>query len=174
MESLAPVPDLQSWMVDRAVMTDLIQQHLQRAKDQMKKQADKGRSERSFAVGNMVYHKLHPYVQSSLVRRSRNKLYFYFFGPFKAIEKLGSVAYKLELPPGVAIHPVFHVSTLKLSPGSQWVSAALPTDLLPFQVPVRVLHRRRSSGDWPMEQGLVQWSQLPPELATWEPLTALR
>jgi hypothetical protein len=25
-----------------------------------------------------------------------------------------------------------------------------------------------------MEQGLVQWSQLPPELATWEPLTALR
>jgi hypothetical protein len=83
-------------------------------------------------VGNIVYLKLQPYVQSSLVRRSSNKLCFRFFGPLKIIEKLGSVAYKLELPPGVAIHPVFHVSQLKLSPGSQQVSAALPTDLLPF------------------------------------------
>ena len=64
----------------------------------MKCQADKGRSERVFSAGDKVFLKLQPYVQSSLVRRANNKLSFRFFGPLKIIEKLGSVAYRLELP----------------------------------------------------------------------------
>lgn len=37
-----------------------------------------------------------------------------------------------------------------------------------------MLQRRWSMGERPTEQGLIQWSQMPPELATWEPLTSLR
>ena len=85
----------------------------------MKRQADKGRSERVFSMGDMVFLKLQPYVQSSLVCRANNKLSFRFLGPFKILEKLGSVAYRLELPPPSSIHLVFHVSQLKLSPGDQ-------------------------------------------------------
>jgi len=174
LDVVAPVPDLQFWLSGRALMQDLIRQHLLRAQERMKHQADKGRSEREFSVGDKVFLKLQPYAQSLLMRHANNKLSFRFFGPFQIIEKLGSVAYKLQLPSFSSIHPVFHVSQLKLSPGNQQVSPTLPSDLQAFQVPVRVLQRLWSAGDRAGEQGLIQWSHSSPELATWEPLDALR
>jgi hypothetical protein len=62
--------DLSTWLQERQVMKGLIKQHLSRAQDRMKQQADKGRSERQFQVGDMVYLKLQPYVQSSLAPRA--------------------------------------------------------------------------------------------------------
>ena len=109
-ELVAPIPDLQSWLAGRAHMQELIHQHLLCAQDRMKHRIDKGRSERVFSVGDKVFLKLQPYVQSSLMRRANHKLSFRFFGPYKILEKLGLVAYKLELPPSSSIHPVFHVS----------------------------------------------------------------
>jgi len=50
-------------------MNDLVCQHLIRAKDRMKKQSDKNRSERVFQVGDWVFLKVQPYVQSSLAAR---------------------------------------------------------------------------------------------------------
>jgi hypothetical protein len=89
-------------------MNNLIQQQLARAQQRMKVQADKNRTERSFAVGDLVYLKLQPYIQSSLAPRSNQKLAYRFFGPFLA--KVGKVAYKLLLPDHSKIHLVFHVS----------------------------------------------------------------
>ncbi|KAD7478335.1 hypothetical protein E3N88_01471 [Mikania micrantha] len=44
----------------------------------------------------------------------RGKLSPRFVGPFKILERIGSVAYRLELPPELGnIHDVFHVSNLK-------------------------------------------------------------
>jgi transposase InsO family protein len=48
----APVPDLQKWLEERELMHSLIRQHLQRAEDRMRRQANKHRSERSFSVGD--------------------------------------------------------------------------------------------------------------------------
>jgi hypothetical protein len=67
--------DLAAWLADRSVMLDLIKQHLSKAQSRMKKQADKRRSEGSFE-----YVKLQPYIQSSLSRRSCQKLSFNYFG----------------------------------------------------------------------------------------------
>jgi hypothetical protein len=44
--------------------------------------------------------------------RSR-KLMPRWVGPFKVLQKVGNLAYRLEMNPGWRIHPVFHVSLLE-------------------------------------------------------------
>jgi len=99
---------------------------------------------------------------------------FKFFGPFRVLERIGSVAYRLELPPPASIHPVFHVSQLKKAVGDQAVSPVLPDSSAYYQVPERVLQRRLSPSDRPVLQGLIKWSGLPSSLATWENMADLR
>lgn len=154
---------------------DLLKQHLSRAQLRMKTQADKHRTERVFQVGDMVYLKLQRYVQNSVQHRS-NKLSFKFFGPFEILEKIGSVAYKLNLPPSSAIHPVFHVSQLKQAPGKDKpVCADLPTTDNMFQILVKILQRRMlTRGTTVVHQALIQWSHQPESLATWEDVLALK
>ena len=89
------VTDLATWLSDRALMTDVIRQHLNRAKQCMKKQADEHRSERQFQIGDLVFVKIQSYVQSSLAQRSNQKLAFKFFGPYRVLARVGSVAYRL-------------------------------------------------------------------------------
>ena len=115
--SVCAVPELSVWLLEREVVQNFIRQHLLRA--------DKGRSERSFQVGDQVYLKMQPHVQTSLAPRANQKLAFKYFGPYRILERIGAVAYKLALPATVAIHPVFHVSQLKEVVGDHIVSASL-------------------------------------------------
>lgn len=142
----------------------------------MQRQADKNRSERSFAIGDWVYMKLQPYVQSSVSLRAHHKLSFKYFGPYKVTARVGKVAYRLDLPVSSKIHPVVHVSQLKLAAGYKGPApATLPLDLPEFSVPVQILQTRGlTKGNRLVQQGLVQWSGLPSDLATWEDLEALR
>lgn len=155
-----PVTDLNIWLTERQEMTDLIRLHLLRARDRMKLQADKGRSERSFALGDAVYIKLQPYVQSSVARRACHKLSFRYFGPFTITKRIGQVAYRVALPETSTIHPVFHVSLLRkaLKPDVQ-VSLDLPDDTNQFMTPVQVLDRRhKTKANRVVDQVLVRWS----------------
>jgi hypothetical protein len=167
-----PIPTLFEWLSERTIMQDVIRQHLLRAQQRMKRQSDKSRSEHQFAVGDWVFLKLQPYVQSSVSHRSSQKLAFRFFGPYIVIERIGSVAYHLALPEIAAIHPVFHVSQLKTSHGSEPIPTSLPNSVV--QVPKQVLQHRWTSGDHPIEQGLIRWSHMPASLATWENLEQLK
>jgi hypothetical protein len=121
----------------------------------MKRQADKNKSERVFVVGDWVYLKLQPYVQSSLAPRSNHKLAFKSFGPYRIVARVGSVAYKLDLRESSSVHPVVHVSQLKKSVGEHPISSSLPTNSIEFQIPEAILQRRLSGGDKPVEQALI-------------------
>jgi hypothetical protein len=141
----------------------------------MKHQADKKHSERSFVVGDKVYLKLQPYVQASLALRANRKLAFKFFGPYVITEKIGAVAYKLALPPGAAIHPVFHVSLLKKAvPATEQVVEAIPDANVAFQIPEQVLQYHTAPGSSSQTEVLIKWSGMPSSLATWEKLDYLK
>jgi hypothetical protein len=170
-DSVVSSPDLDQWLQDRESMTTLINQHLSRSRDRMKRQADKNRSERSFQVGVEVFVKLQPYVQSSLAPRSNQKLAYKFFGPFRVLSRVGTMAYKLDLPTSSSIHLVFHVSRLKqAAPSDRQVTLEIPTDITQLCYPEQVLRRRRllSHGTRPRYQVLVKWSGLPVSMAMWE------
>lgn len=108
--------------------------------------------------------------------RANQKLAFKYYGPFQVIARVGSAAYKLELPPSSAIHPIFHVSQLKKAVlPATLVSPTLPNDIELPRIPVAILQRRTlSAGIGAVEQGLVQWSDWPIEMATWETMETLQ
>ena len=85
--------DVQLWLEQRQVVNESVRQHLLRAQQRMKAQADKNRTERQFAEGESVFLKLQPYVQSSVVHRSNNKLAFRYYGPYPIVKRIGEVEY---------------------------------------------------------------------------------
>lgn len=171
------VSDLSSWLQERSLMNELVKQHLLRAKTKMKQQSDKFRSERVFQVGDWVFLKAQPYVQSSLAPRANQKLAFKFFGPYQVLSRVGAVAYRLKLPPSSLVHPVFHVSQLKKLVGDhQVVTAEMPDEsLFQWSIPEKILQKRSvTRGVHQKTQVLIKWSHVPESLATWEDLEGLR
>ena len=120
----------------------------------------------------MVYLKLQPYRQVTVAIRKNLKLAAKFYGAYEVIERIGSVAYKLALPDGSRVHPVFHVSQLKRAIGHAKVQKRLPQvnekgtfDL----VPLRQLGTKNILRDHKMVyQRLVQWRGCSVDKATWE------
>lgn len=117
----------------------------------------------------MVYIKLQPYIQNSVATRSSQKLSYKYFGSFKVIQKVGMVAYKLDLPSDARIHPVLHVSQLK-----KYIPLAnvVDTDLsvmVPGQdaCPVHILESQLvNKGSSMINQLKVRWSHLPAHYTT--------
>ena len=75
--------------------------------------ADQRRRPLEFSVGDFVILKVSP--MRGVVRfGKKGKLSPRFVGPFQILERVGSLAYRLELPPSLAaIHNVFHVSMMR-------------------------------------------------------------
>nr|GFB76658.1 putative reverse transcriptase domain-containing protein [Tanacetum cinerariifolium] len=78
-----------------------------------KSYADPKRKPMEFQVGDKVMLKASPW--KGVVRfGKRGKLNPRFVGPFKVLERVGDVAYKLDLPKELSrVHNTFHVSNLK-------------------------------------------------------------
>jgi hypothetical protein len=65
-------------------------------------------------VGHCVFLRLKTYKQMSLKKQNKdNKLAPNYYGPYKVFQRIGSMTYKLELPPSSRVHLVFCVSFLK-------------------------------------------------------------
>ncbi|GJS44945.1 hypothetical protein Tco_0595066 [Tanacetum coccineum] len=86
---------------------------MQAAHDRQKSYADLKRKPMEFQVGDRVMLKVSPW--KGVVRfGKRGELNPRYVRPLKVLEKIGSVAYKLELPQELSrVHNTFHVSKLK-------------------------------------------------------------
>lgn len=90
-----------------------IRDKMKEAQDRHKSYADRRRKHVEFEVNDMVYLKMITFRDQKRVS-GRRKLDPRYLGPFRIIERVGAVAYKLNLPTEMeAFHNVFHVSQLR-------------------------------------------------------------
>ncbi|KAD7477216.1 hypothetical protein E3N88_00352 [Mikania micrantha] len=88
-------------------------ERLKEAQSRQKSYADKHRRTLEFNVGDKVFLKVSP---CKGIRRFclKGKLSPRFIGPFKVLERVGEVSYRLALPPQLShVHNVFHVLLLR-------------------------------------------------------------
>ena len=107
---------------DTLVKVDLISKCLLTAQSRQKSYADTRRRPLEFEVRDHVFLKVMP--KRGVIRfGKRGKLSSRYIGPFEVLERVGIVAYRLELPPSLSsVHDVLHVSMLrKYTPDSAHV-----------------------------------------------------
>ena len=96
--------------------------------------------------------------------------------PFTVLEKY-TTAYKLVLPPHMKIHPVFHVSQLKLykKPTDETRTYQKPNPIVTatgqeeFEVEEIINHRKRRHGRITKIKYLILWKGYPVHEMTYEP-----
>ncbi|KAF2320421.1 hypothetical protein GH714_027462 [Hevea brasiliensis] len=169
----SPIHEVDQTLQTRDEILRELKSHLSRAANQMKQYVDLKRRDVEFQVGDHVYLMLQPYRQQSVSKRASQKLASRYFGPYRVLERVGKLAYKLELPVGSKVHPVFHVSLLKQHIGDTFpVSDVLPLlsdDGEAILEPATILDTRWiRRGSRTIQESLVLWKHLPQEDATWE------
>ncbi|GJT72649.1 putative reverse transcriptase domain-containing protein [Tanacetum coccineum] len=123
-----------------------IKKRIQAARDRQKSYADRRHKPLEFKVGDKVMLKVSPW--KGVIRfGKRGKLNPRYIGPFRIIAKVGTLAYRLELPEQLSrVHSTFHVSNLKKC----FVDEPLAIPLEEIQIddklnfieePVEIIHR---------------------------------
>jgi hypothetical protein len=163
-ERLLQLKDIQAKLSD----------HLRHAQASYKKAADRHRLdscsnvEPKFQIGDRVWL-LRRNVKTT---RPCDKLDYQRLGPFMISHKINDVAFRLQLPPGMNLHPVFHVSLLE-----PCASTSIPDRVFPPPPPVYLAegpeYEVQSILDSKIMRNklyyLVDWLGYTPNDRTWEP-----
>jgi hypothetical protein len=146
-----------------------LQKNILAAQAHQKKYADKKRKLTEFNIGDQVMLSAKGITAHN--QGSNASLRAKFLGPFTVVGKRG-VVYRLQLPPEMKIHPVFHVSLLKkyLTDRTPGRSQPRPRpiqcgDTLEYEVDRILRHRRYRK----QIQFLTKWKGLPDHETSWEP-----
>ena len=170
-ESKVLGPDLVQEALEKV---KLIRERLLSAQSRQKAYADHRRRDLEFSVGDQVFLRVSP-MKGVMRFGKKGKLNPRYIGPYEILERIGNVAYKLELPPELGgVHPVFHVSMLRkyLSDPSHAIQpqdVQLDKDLAYVETPVRILDRqvrKLRSKEVPLVK--VAWGNHSQEEVTWE------
>lgn len=101
------------------------------------------------------------------------KLSSKYLGSYTMLERIVKVAYHLDLPPQMRIHPIFHISLLKKKLGRKKVASTVLPCVGPngqFLVqPLAILDKCIvKKGSHAVSELLIHWTNFVPENATWE------
>ena len=157
----------------------MIRDRLKVAQSRKKSYADSKRKDTIYEVGDRAYLRVSP-LRGTKHFGVKGKLAPRFVGPYRVLERMGEVAYKLELPEGLSgVHDVFHVSQLKkchaemaeipLRDTVPLEAIQLDSDLTYEEKPVKILeYASRVTRSKVIKFCKVQWSHHTEEEATWE------
>ena len=159
---------------DTSEKVSLIRQRLLTAQSRQKSYTDVRRRPLEFEVGDHVFLKV--MLKRGVVRfGKRGKLSPRFIGPFKILERVGTVVYRLTLPPSMSgVHEAFHVSMLrKYTPDPahvvDWGQTEVDTDGTFEEGPVCILDSRdQVLRCKTVRLVLVIWRHYGVEESTWE------
>ncbi|KAK8672344.1 hypothetical protein V6N13_110717 [Hibiscus sabdariffa] len=148
--------------------------------DNTKAYADTKRRDILYEVGDKVFLKVSPW-KKVLRFGKKGKLSPRYIGSFEVLEKVGHVAYRLELPPEFdKIQNVFHVSMLRryrsdpshvLEPEEVELNPDLSYEEEPVQILDREVKRLRNNN---VSLVKILWRNHKVEEATWEPEETMR
>jgi hypothetical protein len=103
--------------------------------------------------------------------RPNRKLSERFIGPFQIVDVIGTQAYKLELPPQVRVHPVFHVSLLEPyqaregeDPSAHGPPEVMPDGTLEYELEA-IVNDKTERGT---QRFRCRWKSWGPEHDTWQ------
>jgi hypothetical protein len=163
---------------------------LMRAQARQARYADERRREVTLKVGDRVWLSTE-HLQLKDPSSQSKKLLSKFIGPYPILRAVGPVAYELQLPNELRVHPVFHVSKLKALreggsdefPGRSEVESAWSRPAAEFiaddgteeyEVESILSKRTRRIGrNGRIVEYLVKWRGYPSYEATWEPVRHL-
>ena len=152
----------------------MIQEKMKASQSRQKSYHDKRRKDLEFQEGDHVFLRVTPMTGVGRALKSR-KLTPRFIGPYQILERVGTVAYRVGLPPHLSnLHNVFHVSQLRkyvpdpshvIQSDDVQVRDNLTVETLPVRIDDRKVKTLRGK-DIPLVR--LVWSGATGESLTWE------
>jgi hypothetical protein len=158
-------------------MINMAKDSLREAQENQMKYANQHRRHLTFKIGDKVLLSAQ-YINNPVDRnRPTRKLTPRYLGPYTISAVISTTAYKLDLPTTLRIHPVFHISKLKLYNETEDFLRAIPpppvilSDNSEEYEVEQILDKRTLKGK---TQYLIKWVGYPLHDATWEPVNHLK
>lgn len=158
--------------------------NLIKAQDSQYQYANISRNFKEFKIGDKVLIATSILSPSSELNRNSKKLSPRYSGPYKILEIISSVAYKIELPPHMKAHPVIHVSALRpfkatdleFPNRTETPEPPIITANREFEFEVETILDKRinKKGQKEKVEYLIKWKGYPEHDSTWEPLVNLK
>jgi len=175
----SPVQAVEDFAQHMAFLHKVAQEEIIQAQAAQQVLADQKRKEIILNVGEEVLLSGKHFQTATTRNQPSKKLTERWHGPYKVLQRIGAVAYKLEIPKNMKIHNVFHVSQLKpyLSNTNQFAFRTTKPDEpeeingeLEWEVEKILAKKMKRTNLY----YLVKWKGYPAHDATWEPVDNLK
>lgn len=176
------IQSVEDFQDDYNVMVKIVTENISKAQENQAKHYNKKHRDAEFKLGDMVLLST-ANINIATTNRKCSKLQPLFIGPYRIIQVISKVAYKLELPSAMKVHPVVHISQLRryLSPTEDFpqrkIKAPEPIiidDEIEYEVEEIMDKKTLQTRGKPRILYLVKWRGYPSYENSWEPVENLR